>query len=42
MTETLKGMSSMPQEAKKPAKPGEVERAAVRGWSGPPVPAVRT
>jgi putative transposase len=30
MTETLKGMSSMPKEAKKTAEPGEVERAAVR------------
>ena len=30
MTETLEGMSSMPKEAKKTAKPGEAERAAVR------------
>jgi transposase-like protein len=30
MTETLESMSSMPKEAKKTAKPGEVERAAVR------------
>ena len=30
MTETLKGMSSMPKEARKTAKPGEAERAAVR------------
>ncbi len=30
MTETLEGMSSMPKDAKKTAKPGEAERAAVR------------
>ena len=30
MTETLKGMGSMPKDAKKTAKPGETERAAVR------------
>ena len=30
MTETLEGMSSMPKEGKYTAKPGEVERAAVR------------
>ena len=30
MTETIKGMSSMPKDAKKTAKPGESERAAVR------------
>ena len=30
MTETLKGMGSMPKDAKKTAKPGEAERAAVR------------
>jgi len=30
MTETLKGMSSMPKQAVKAAKPGEAERAAVR------------
>ncbi len=30
MTETLKGMGSMPKEAKKTAETGEVERAAVR------------
>ena len=30
MTETLKGMGSMPKDAKKAAKPGQAERAAVR------------
>lgn len=30
MTETLEGMSLMPKEAVKAAKPGEAERAAVR------------
>lgn len=30
MTETLKGMGSMPKDAKKIAKPGEAKRAAVR------------
>lgn len=30
MTETLNGMSSMPKAAKKSAKPGGAERAAVR------------
>jgi putative transposase len=30
MTETLKGMGSMPKDVKKTAKPGEAERAAVR------------
>lgn len=30
MTETLKSMGSMPKDAKKVAKPGEAERAAVR------------
>lgn len=30
MTETLEGMSSMPKQAVKAAKPGEAERAAVR------------
>src|SRR6478735_10452696 len=30
MTETLKGMSSMPKQAVKAAKPAEAERAAVR------------
>ena len=30
MTETLKGMSSMPKDATKTLKPGEVERTAVR------------
>ncbi len=30
MTETLKGMSSMPKDAKKTTTPGEAERAAVR------------
>ena len=30
MTETLKGMSSMPKQAVKAARPGEAERAAVR------------
>jgi len=29
MSETLKGMTSMPKDAKKAAKSGEVERAAV-------------
>ncbi len=30
MTETLNGMNSMPKAAKKSAKPGAAERAAVR------------
>lgn len=30
MTETLTGMSSMPKEATKSRKPGQVEREAVR------------
>ncbi len=30
MTETIKGMTSMPKEAKKAAGPGAAERAAVR------------
>ena len=42
MIETLKGMSSMPKEAKKAAKPGEAERARCGSWSRPLEPGVRT
>jgi len=42
MTETLKGMSSMPKDAKKTTGPGEAERAAVGSWSRLPAPAGRT
>ncbi len=42
MTETLEGMSSMPKEATKTAKPGAAERAAVRELVKRPAPAGRT
>lgn len=46
MTETIKGMTSMPEEAKKACQPGCGEAGcgagAGQGWSGLPALVVRT
>ncbi len=39
MTETLKGMTSMPKDAKKTAKPGEMSGPRFGRWSRQPAPA---